>query len=293
MPNEAIVEGEVITSEITVFANEQVSVAARVGAIVVSNKEQAEAANDLMKMIGEASKALDAKRVELKEPHLKKGRLIDGFFGSLTTRLDTAKKELKAKIQAWIDAEEKRRKEEEAERERVAAEVRRKAEAEARAKEEAAAKAKAEAEARAEADRKAAEEAEAKAKAAAAAGDSKAAAKLAGEAAKLAERAETVLQSGESKAVTLQQEAAARRDVADAVTSMPAVAAPKAAPAGFSTRKKYDAEVVNLMELVKAVAAGDAPITLVTIDKTALRKRAEADKEAFKVPGCKLITTRV
>jgi hypothetical protein len=46
-------------------------------------------------------------------------------------------------------------------------------------------------------------------------------------------------------------------------------------------------EVVDLMELVKAVAAGTAPIDALQANDTWLSKKAKADKEKFAMPGVK------
>lgn len=50
----------------------------------------------------------------------------------------------------------------------------------------------------------------------------------------------------------------------------------------------YRAEVTNLMELVKAVASGRAPLLCVQANMTFLNNQADAFKEAFSMPGCKL-----
>lgn len=87
-------------------------------------------------------------------------------------------------------------------------------------------------------------------------------------------------------------EAAGEKAEAEALLSEPITAAAVAAPvvatvAGVSFRAKWDGEVEDLMALVKSVAAGSAPISLLTVDKTALRKYAEATKGAVPIVGVK------
>ena len=62
---------------------------------------------------------------------------------------------------------------------------------------------------------------------------------------------------------------------------------------GFSSRPNYSCQVDNLMVLVQAVAQGRAPITFLEANMTALNSQARSLKEAFSVPGCKLIKTIV
>lgn len=61
---------------------------------------------------------------------------------------------------------------------------------------------------------------------------------------------------------------------------------PKVDGAGDSTR--YWAEIDNLMELVKAVAAGRAPLDAIEANMVYLNAKARKEKEAMSVPGVKL-----
>ncbi|TSA55668.1 hypothetical protein D4R42_05220 [bacterium] len=83
-------------------------------------------------------------------------------------------------------------------------------------------------------------------------------------------------------------------DAAEAIISQP-VAAPrvkieKEVTEGVSTRKLWSAEVTDLMALVKAVAAGEQPLTFLKADTTALNSMAKAQKELMKVPGVEAVS---
>lgn len=65
--------------------------------------------------------------------------------------------------------------------------------------------------------------------------------------------------------------------------------APKVAGVAFITA--YSAEVVDLMALVKAVAAGTAPIAYLEANTVALNGAARALKQSFMVPGVKLVSS--
>ena len=53
----------------------------------------------------------------------------------------------------------------------------------------------------------------------------------------------------------------------------------------------YSMEITNLAELVKAVAAGKAPVLAVVANEAWLNAKARLDKEAYSVPGTKLNRT--
>jgi hypothetical protein len=59
--------------------------------------------------------------------------------------------------------------------------------------------------------------------------------------------------------------------------------------AGQIGRKTYRAEVTNLLELVKAVAAGKVHIGALKADESFLNKQANAFRESFDYPGCRLV----
>ena len=60
---------------------------------------------------------------------------------------------------------------------------------------------------------------------------------------------------------------------------------------GQVIKTTYSATVTNLLELVKAVAAGKAPLQAIKADESYLNKKANLEKEGFSVPGCKLNRT--
>jgi hypothetical protein len=73
------------------------------------------------------------------------------------------------------------------------------------------------------------------------------------------------------------------------------VIAPTIAPtvqkiAGISTRTTYRAEVVDKMELVKAVAAGTVPLNALDANMTFLNNQARAMKDTLAYPGVKVAT---
>ena len=98
------------------------------------------------------------------------------------------------------------------------------------------------------------------------------------EALELAQIAEA---EGDTKAAEEIREEAQQR-IAPAA---PAVIAEKPKAAGTSMRDNYKAEVTDLMALIKAVADGSAPITMIKADDSALGQMAKAKKAASKVAG--------
>lgn len=74
------------------------------------------------------------------------------------------------------------------------------------------------------------------------------------------------------------------------------VAAPMPAPvakvAGIAPRETWSAEVTDLMALLKAVVAGQAPLACVMANQPALNKQAAALKATMNYPGVKPICTK-
>ncbi len=94
-------------------------------------------------------------------------------------------------------------------------------------------------------------------------------------------------------------DAVAAEEAGDAAGAETIMAAPIAVPvievkpqvaemAGVSTRVYYRCKVVNLLELVKYVAANPHEIALLEPAETMLRKRAESMRDGFRLPGCEL-----
>lgn len=207
--------------------------------------------------------AIDEQRKKLTRPLDEfKAQVMNLFRRPLETRADV-EAVLKRKIGAWQDH---------------VADLRRKAEAAA-------------AEERRRAEAKAAEEsaritAEAEAKAAKLRQDAEAAAAAgrAGEAAKLAERADNVLDAGAAKV---------ERVAVEAIASAPIVRIPDAPrAAGLSTATIYSAECDDLLALVKFIAGNPQFVNLVEPNTAAIRAQAKAMRDAFAIPGCNLIKSR-
>ncbi len=92
--------------------------------------------------------------------------------------------------------------------------------------------------------------------------------------------------------VALQEQAEAILDAPMPVMSVqaPTPAAPKVE--GISYRETYRAQVSDLMTLVKAVAAGQQPITLLVANQSALDGMARALKGALAIPGVQLVVDK-
>ena len=91
--------------------------------------------------------------------------------------------------------------------------------------------------------------------------------------------------------------AAGEDEAADAVLEEPVIAAPVVIPAsapkptGSVARKNYDIEITDLKALVAAVAAGTMPSLCLVANESFIRNQAKAMKEAFSMPGVKLVVT--
>jgi hypothetical protein len=84
--------------------------------------------------------------------------------------------------------------------------------------------------------------------------------------------------------------------IAQEPVEAPVVIVEKSVPkvaGGPSYRTIWDAQVVDLMALVKAVAAGTVSINALQANQTFLRQQAMSLKDTFKVPGCKAYSRRV
>jgi hypothetical protein len=77
--------------------------------------------------------------------------------------------------------------------------------------------------------------------------------------------------------------------VAAASVIAPTVASTTPKLAGISTRTSYRAEVVDKMELVKAVAAGTVPLNALDANQPFLNNQARAMKETLAYPGVKVV----
>jgi hypothetical protein len=72
----------------------------------------------------------------------------------------------------------------------------------------------------------------------------------------------------------------------------PIMAPPAPRVEGVSFRDEWSAEVTDLSALVKAIAGGTVPLTLVKADQVALNGMARSLREAMKIPGVKAVSKR-
>jgi len=105
-----------------------------------------------------------------------------------------------------------------------------------------------------------------------------------------ARKAQEKLEARAAKAAEKGQveKAAALQATAAAVVS-PIIPTTTPKLAGVSTRVTWRAEVTNLMELVKAVAAGSVPLNALQADTAFLNNQARAMKDTLAYPGVKAV----
>lgn len=230
-------------------------------AYVIDCPELAEAAADDLGSIKARIKALTDERMAMTRPLDESKKRIMDLFRRPLELLEQAEGCYKRAIGDW-QAKERAR-----------------LEAERKAQEEAARKAREalEAQQREEQARLQAEadEAAQKAREAAAAGDDDAAAAAAAQAAVKAAEAAVAQDIAHQEVMAL-----------EAMTT--AVKAEPAKLSGISTREEWKAEVVDLLSLVKAVAAGEASIELIEANTKEINKRAKALKGEFRAAGVRV-----
>jgi chemotaxis protein histidine kinase CheA len=205
-------------------------------------------------------KAIEAERLAIKRPFMQALQLLDARFAAATDPLKQAVRMLDTALTRYIEAEELREREAAAsareaarvEQERIAKEA---AQREQQAREEA------------ERLRKAAQAEQAH-------GDSATASEL--------ERMAT------------QAELAGQQDAQQMLeqSTVPIPIATARAPSGITSRRGWEWEGIDLMETVKAVADGRAPLKVLTWNGPLLQKMASALGEEFAVPGCKVNPSR-
>ena len=259
----------------------------RARAIVVTSPAEYEFAGEELRDIKTRLRRLEELRTSITRPINDSLRKINEFFAGPKTRLEEAERAYKRGMVEYDQRLERERREaqrkaeEEAAAERrrteaAAAEARRKAQEEAdRLAREAAAKRAAEEKARREA-----AEAEAAGNRAAAEAARIEAERAAREAAKLDQRAEAKVEKAEARAEALELQAAA---VVAEVVDMPVAKA-----AGVSGRENWRAEVTDLKALVAAVAAGQAPLSLLQPNDKVIGQQARSLKAEFVVPGVRV-----
>lgn len=218
-------------------------------AFVIDSPEMFQIASDDLRAVKTLQKEVEEKRTSITGPLNQAVKAVNDLFRAPKEYLDKAEATIKRAMVTWTT-----------EQERLASEARARAEAEARAERERLAALERE---QAEAARKAQEEAQA----AAEAGDQQAAAEAM------------------AAAQAAQEQAAVAALTAQVVTVAPVVEA-TAKVTGISGRVTYSAEVTDLLALVEAVAAGDAPIECLQPDMKFLGAQARAFKKAGQLyPG--------
>lgn len=256
------------------------AVVADAEALVVDGPEMAEYANTTLRELKARKERVEAMHEDICGPIRLALANARKWFTPSIDAFDRAEKIVKAKLGAWTQ-----------EQQRIAEEARRKAAEEARkAREEADRKAAAErarAEQAAAEARKKAEAAEAARLKAEAEGNARAAREAAASKAKAEEEERQRLAAGERKAQELELAAAAAAPTA-------VVEAPKA-PAGFSMRKNWIAELAPdtseddaKLAIVRAIAGGrNDLLALLELDMKSATKLAKALETKFNVPGLK------
>lgn len=243
-------------SSAIVLAGKAQNALASASDFVIDSHTMFELASDDLKQVKALQKEVEEKRTSITGPLNQAVKAVNDLFRSPKEYLDKAEATLKRAMVTWTT-----------EQERLAAIARAEAEAAARAERERLAALERE---QAEAARKAQEEAQA----AAAAGDQEA------------------TKRAMAEAEAAQQQAAVTAMTAQVVTAAPAVEAP-AKVTGISGRMTYSAEVTDLLELVKAVAAGAAPIEAIQADTKFLGAQARAFKKAGQLyPGVMAVAER-
>lgn len=102
------------------------------------------------------------------------------------------------------------------------------------------------------------------------------------------EREKLEARAAKAAAAGKEEKAAALATAASAVVA-PIIMPTTPKVAGISTRTTYRAEVVDKMELVKAVAAGTVPLLALDANATFLNQQARSMKESLSYPGVKVV----
>lgn len=87
-------------------------------------------------------------------------------------------------------------------------------------------------------------------------------------------------------------------EAAEQILSEPIIVAPSVPlsrgiekPKGNVSTMNYSMKVLNMMQLVKAVAEGKAPAQAILVNESWLNAKARLDKEGYNVPGTELVRT--
>lgn len=243
---------------------------------VVNSPEMAEAANSDLGEIKALHKTVESMRKEMKQPHADAAKAVDDAFRKPLEFLKRAEEVQKDAIQKYLNEQERIRLEAERAARAQAEAERRRIEAERAAEARAAAeKARAERE-RIEAERRAA--------------------LAAAEASGQIEEAQFVEDPTETaRLAELEAQAKAAAEAAQEPVFIPEVLPAEAEPvalSGISQRTTYEAEVVDLLELVKAVASGQIQPEVLLPNTKVLNGLAKTMKDALRIPGVKAVPVR-
>jgi len=231
-------------------------------------------------------KALIAKRKELTDPLDEARRKIMDFFRAPLAHLEEAEAAIKRSLGKYDDEQRKIR--EQAEREAAEAARREQARlAEEAAKAELAARAKREAEEAKAREKREAEEAKARVLEEQGRLEAAEQRRMAAE-----EEERRRLEAAQEAEAARLREAEAKRLAAATMPSAPVVHVDRPKVTGLSSRENWSAEVTDKMALVKAIAAGEAPLDLVQINTSVLNRLAKALKSALNYPGVRAVCDR-
>lgn len=239
--------------------------------LIIDSPSMYELAGEELRNIKALQKKVEESRTSITGPLNAALKAVNDLFRAPKEYLEQAEAAVKRPMVAFTQ-----------EQERIAAEARRAAEAAAAAERRRLAEEQAAQELAAREAAEAAAAAQRQADEAAAAGDAETAA---------AAQEQARIQS--EAAANAQAEAQATAQIAEVITMH--VAAPAVSKAaGVSGRTNYTAQVDNLLELVKAVAAGTAPIEAICANDKFLGAQAKAFKKAGPLfPGVTAVAERI
>lgn len=243
---------------------------------VVNSPEMAEAANSDLGEIKALHKSVESMRKEMKQPHMDAAKAVDDAFRKPLEFLKRAEEVQKGAIQKYLNEQERIRLEAERAARAQAEAERRRIEAERAAEARAAAEAARVERERIEAERRAA--------------------LAAAEAAGQIEDAQFVEDPTETaRLAELEAQARAAAEAAQEPVFIPEVLPAEVEPValtGISQRTTYEAEVVDLMELVKAVASGQIQPEVLLPNTKVLNGLAKTMKDALRIPGVKAVPVK-
>jgi colicin import membrane protein len=250
------------TKPVNDYESKAVDLTRSIASLKIADQTTYETAVNYRKSIKKMESEIEAARKSIVDPLNKVKDAVQALFNPVKLRLDNSRRHVEGLIDAYEQAQARKQKEEE-ERLRKAAEaeesrlrkIKEEQERSWREKEEKARKEAAELEK---------------------AGKSEEAAKAKAEADKAAKLAdERAQQAAEIQVVA------------------PVIASTIQKVAGTSVQEKWQAEVVDMLALVKAVAEGKAPLEWLTVNQVAINKQAVATKNSLPFPGIKFFSKRI